>query len=56
MITDSSYDALLNAIPMPVFVVDGDLVITNANLDANEIINIGSGHQVPLFTNGGFRR
>jgi len=45
MITDSSYDALLNAIPMPVFIVDGDLVVTNTNSNANEVFDIG-GSQV----------
>ena len=41
MITDSSYNALLNAIPMPVFIVDGELVVTNANLNAHEVFDIG---------------
>ena len=48
MITDSSYDALLNAIPMPVFIVDGDLVVTNTNGNANEVFDIGDsqvGHE-----------
>ena len=45
MITDSSYDALLKAIPMPVFIVDGDLVVTNTNSNANEVFDIG-GSQV----------
>jgi hypothetical protein len=41
MTTRSSYDALLNAIPMPVFIVDGDLVVTNTNSAANEVFDIG---------------
>jgi hypothetical protein len=43
MVTKSSYYALLNAIPMPVFIVDGDLIVTNTNHSAREVFSFAGG-------------
>jgi len=40
MITEYSYEALLNAIPMPVFIVDEDLVVDNINPAAVDVFNL----------------
>lgn len=40
MNTEFNYEALLNAIPMPVFIVDENLVINNINNAAEDIFNL----------------
>jgi len=43
MMTEYSYEALLNAIPMPVFIVDDDLVVSHVNHAAIDIFNLNRG-------------
>jgi hypothetical protein len=40
MLTAGSYEALLNAIPMPAFIVDEDLVVNNVNHAAIDVFNL----------------
>jgi len=40
MVTEFSGEALLNAIPMPVFIVDEDLVVNNVNHTAMDVFNL----------------